>query len=200
MDRPSRVRVALLVSLTLLPFAWLPAVGASGGSGASVEKAAPDLAPLEEPGFVAAPSGIEPVAGALTVPQQMPRDPPPAPAPEGPLAKVADLVGSILSDLQGPGMSPNSAALGTTFQGVPDNFAVPPDTQGAVGPSHIVTAVNGGDATNDGFRIQTRAGVRTSGQSLNAFWGISDGSVDPRVKDLAGNSLATDNTWTFTTK
>jgi hypothetical protein len=29
---------------------------------------------------------------------------------------------------------------------------------------------------------------------------VRGGSVDPRVKDLAGNSLATDNTWTFTTK
>lgn len=54
-----------------------------------------------------------------------------------------------------------------------DGF-IPPDTQGAVGPNHLLTASNGT------VRAQTRSGINLRTASLQQFVGESD-AFDPRV-------------------
>jgi hypothetical protein len=69
-------------------------------------------------------------------------------------------------------------AVLTGFPGLGDNnTAVPPDTDGAVGPAHLVVALN------SQIEIQTRAGAPISSVSLLGFWSsLGVGSVtDPRV-------------------
>ena len=57
-------------------------------------------------------------------------------------------------------------ALITSFQGVlDDDTTIPPDTMGAVGPSHIV------EILNTGFTVYDKTGALVSAQvSLQAFW------------------------------
>jgi uncharacterized delta-60 repeat protein/uncharacterized repeat protein (TIGR01451 family) len=65
-----------------------------------------------------------------------------------------------------------------SFQAVPDNnFSIPPDTHGAVGPNHVMTVLN------TQVRIQDRKGVELSTVSLDTFWlPIGAGSAfDPKV-------------------
>ncbi|MCU1235878.1 MAG: hypothetical protein JWP63_3845, partial [Candidatus Solibacter sp.] len=67
------------------------------------------------------------------------------------------------------------------FLGLADNFtAIPPDTQGAVGPNHIVTMLN------TQVLIQSRSGVTLPNfpVTLNAFWsplGKFSDTFDPRI-------------------
>lgn len=72
-----------------------------------------------------------------------------------------------------PSPSPTSSfqALGD------DNSYVPPDTQGAVGPNHLMVTLN------SQIRIQTRTGTAISTTSLNGFWASLGYSsmFDPRV-------------------
>ena len=77
---------------------------------------------------------------------------------------------------------PGPAALSSTlgFEALPDdNTRVPPDTDGAVGPSHLVTMLN------TQVRIQDRAGADLGTVSLATFWTSATGLVgqpfDPRV-------------------
>jgi hypothetical protein len=51
---------------------------------------------------------------------------------------------------------------------------VPPDIGGAVGPAHVVTALN------DNIHIHTHAGQLVSTQALDVFWGVN-GCFDPRI-------------------
>ncbi len=65
------------------------------------------------------------------------------------------------------------------FQGIGDaNTSIPPDTHGAVGPNHIMTALN------TQVRIQSKTGTTTSTVTLNSFFatvGGGGGTFDPRV-------------------
>lgn len=65
------------------------------------------------------------------------------------------------------------------FLGIGDaNFSIPPDTHGAVGPNHIMTALN------TQVRIQSKTGATTSTVTLNSFFatvGGGGGTFDPRV-------------------
>jgi len=103
-----------------------------------------------------------------------------------------------------PPTAPEAAPLdvvtiGLNFQGSQlfiDSFSIPPDTMGAVGPSHIVEMING---RFDVYNKTTGAQVFT--RSLNEFWttvaGLTipsgDRTFDPRiVYDLAsGRWIAT---------
>src|SRR5437667_6677934 len=76
-----------------------------------------------------------------------------------------------------PGNSPSPS---TSFPAIPDDTTqIPPDTQGAVGPNHVMTMLN------SQVRIQSRTGTTNSTVSLYNFW--SSGGfffnrvVDPRV-------------------
>ena len=74
----------------------------------------------------------------------------------------------------GPGL-PDPTFSG--FLAASDDDYFPPDTDGAIGPNHVVTAVNGT------FSIQNRNGSQISNISTATFWsklGISD-IFDPRI-------------------
>jgi uncharacterized repeat protein (TIGR01451 family) len=76
------------------------------------------------------------------------------------------------------GPAPLSPALASSFQALPDNnTAIPPDTQGAVGPNHLMTTLN------TQIRIQDRTGVGLSPVSMSGFWASlgSPSAFDPRI-------------------
>lgn len=74
------------------------------------------------------------------------------------------------------GRSRYSPAPTRTFEGTGDNGTyIPPDTNGAVGTTHIVNAVNGT------VRITNRSGTHVSTVTLDAFFGGS-GAFDPRTR------------------
>ena len=74
---------------------------------------------------------------------------------------------------------PNAPGVVSSHGGTGDTGWLPPDTDGAVGPNHTVTAVNGG------FTVHTRAGALVSSTTLNGFWSsvLPSGanSFDPRI-------------------
>lgn len=63
------------------------------------------------------------------------------------------------------------------FEAIPDNnAAIPPDTYGSVGPSHVMTMLN------TQVRVQTKLGVTISTVSLATFWtSIAGSKFDPKV-------------------
>jgi len=66
------------------------------------------------------------------------------------------------------------------FEALPDNnTAIPPDTHGAAGPSHLMTMLN------TQVRIQDKTGANLSTVSLSSFWtggtGLSGDTFDPKV-------------------
>src|ERR1035437_8827109 len=81
--------------------------------------------------------------------------------------------------------APAAPATGTAqfsgFLGLADNFtAVPPDTEGAVGPQHVVTMLN------TQVMIHSRGGFARENfpTTLNAFWsplGKFSDTFDPRI-------------------
>ena len=86
---------------------------------------------------------------------------------------------SVQAEVASP--SPTGSFLGLGD----DNTSIPPDTQGAVGPNHVVTMLN------TQVRIQTRAGATLSTVSLDSFWSAVGGSpscFDPHIRfDPYGN-------------
>jgi len=68
-------------------------------------------------------------------------------------------------------------ALITNFEALPDNnTAIPPDTDGAAGPNHLMVMLN------TQVRIQTKTGTSLSTVSLSSFWSSLSGSpFDPKV-------------------
>jgi hypothetical protein len=73
---------------------------------------------------------------------------------------------------------PSAPSIALGFQGQTDTGTFPPDTMGAVGPNHVMTAVN------NGIRIQNRSGGFISSSTLLQFWsslgGLTD-VFDPKV-------------------
>ncbi len=70
-----------------------------------------------------------------------------------------------------PSPSPNQTFLGHVDPGQ----GIPPDTHGAVGPNHVVTA------TNDFLRIHTKNGAVISTVSITTFAGVPN-TCDPYIK------------------
>jgi len=92
--------------------------------------------------------------------------------PEEPMASQSRVVSqSSYSGDRAPAMSDDFLAL-------PDNgWVIPPDTNGAVGPSHLMVPLN------SQVRIQNKTGGNLSTVSLSSFWsglGVSD-VFDPLV-------------------
>ena len=86
-------------------------------------------------------------------------------------------IGTTLSELsaQSPAVSASFIALGD------DNTTIPPDTQGTVGPKHLMTTLN------SQVRIQNKDGTVVSTLSMNVFWssmGVVPNSVGTRDGDL----------------
>jgi uncharacterized repeat protein (TIGR01451 family) len=74
--------------------------------------------------------------------------------------------------------TPPSPGVSASFVGLlDDGTRFNPDTQGAVGPNHVITAVQ------SGMRIHDRSGAPISTVSLAAFWStvVSSTIYDPRV-------------------
>jgi len=87
--------------------------------------------------------------------------------------------------------SPLSPVLANNFLAELDNHTfIPPDTQGAAGPNHLVVALNSNIA------VQDRSGNNLTTVSLNGFWAPTGNSVttDPRVAYDPFN-----NRWIITT-
>jgi hypothetical protein len=84
-------------------------------------------------------------------------------------AASASPMGQTLA-LASPAPSASFAALGYTG-------GFPPDTDGAAGPNHLMTALNGG------IRIQSRSGQTLISATLDAFWSPvrSSGTFDPKI-------------------
>src|SRR5436190_15436449 len=104
----------------------------------------------------------------------------PMPGPREPADRVSPpRDGSRAAAPEEAGPAPLSPAPASSFQAVPDNnTAIPPDTQGAVGPNHLMTVLN------TQVRIQTRTGVVLSTVSLDFFWASvgSPSAFDPRIR------------------
>lgn len=79
--------------------------------------------------------------------------------------------------------SPASYSIGQNFTGSSynDSGFIPPDSMGAVGPSHIVELINGR------YAVFSKTGTFIEGSSLNAFWinaGVTPAgsfAFDPRI-------------------
>jgi hypothetical protein len=97
--------------------------------------------------------------------------------PTNPVNTFADPFGN--QDQNRAAQSVPSIAPVETFNALADNgTSIPPDVNGAVGTTHIITTLN------TQVRIQTRAGVTVSTVSLNSFFaGLSGvtGVFDPKV-------------------
>jgi len=102
---------------------------------------------------------------------------PPLPVPKDVVIGPVHLVPIPLTPAAGE--APLSPAPASSFQGIGDNnTTIPPDTHGAVGPNHLVVAVN------PNVRVQNRTGGVISTVSLNNFWTSvngGSGAFDPKV-------------------
>lgn len=96
-----------------------------------------------------------------------------------PIAQTATKLAPLATTSFGTGISPGPAK---TFKAeYLSGGSIPPDTMGAVGPSHVVTV------SNDRMHIQTREGVELSRMTLSSFWssvtlkGQVISAFDPKV-------------------
>ena len=98
----------------------------------------------------------------------------------GVAVQTATVIFSEVADIAAPVRSPQipSPAPATNFLALADNnTSTPPDTQGAVGPNHLMTTLN------TQIRIQSKAGGTLSTSTLSTFFGAlaSGGAYDPRL-------------------
>src|SRR2546430_8576602 len=106
--------------------------------------------------------------------------PSPMPGPKEPADRVSparDRSTAAAPAEAGPAAFPPAPA--SSFLALADDTtAIPPDTQGAVGPNHLMTVLN------TQVRIQTRTGVVLSTVSLDFFWASvgSPSAFDPRIR------------------
>ncbi len=186
--------VALLAagSATLAPAAAAPppagtsaspanTAAEASGSGVAGQRVVPDQQATVDMSELAAAAPAAPSAAGAQ-PVDVPRgDAPPDPTGAPPAALIRPDTTEHPADESGPTPEegdPNAPVLTGSFTGTGDTGWLPPDTDGAVGPNHVVTAINGG------FMIQTRAGTSVSQVTLNAFWASvlpSGNTFDPRI-------------------
>ncbi len=85
---------------------------------------------------------------------------------------------SATENPQGPAPDVPSPAASVSFQGLGDDLhTIPPDTNGAVGPNHVLSALN------THVRVHSKTGATISTATLDGFWspvGVT-GSFDPRT-------------------
>ena len=110
---------------------------------------------------------------------------------EGKLVKPGAYAASVQADVT------RTLTSALDFEAIPDNNVThPPDTQGAVGPSHIMTMLN------TEVRIQNKSGGVISTVALESFWAaLNGGPFDPRLHYdvIHGRWLAScsSRTWVF---
>lgn len=126
--------------------------------------------------------------------------------PGGPgplLQRRAAASGNAAQSTQAPDnlVEPNAPAVASpaplsTFKALEDNnTSIPPDTHGAVGPSHLMVVLN------TEIRIQTRTGAAVSTVSLDQFWAGMPGpwaSGNPATFDPKVLYDPYNNRWIFT--
>ncbi len=100
----------------------------------------------------------------------------PMPNPHSDTMVIGTAADSTTGDLPEP--AAQSPALTVNFLALPDNNStIPPDTQGTVGPNHLMVTLN------SRVRIQSKTGSTVSTVSLYSFWssmGVSE-TFDPRI-------------------
>ncbi len=101
------------------------------------------------------------------------------PTPEGPASPTGPPAAPPVAPDPTPGPSVPSPSPDASFAGLGDNnTTIPPDTQGTVGPNHLMVALN------SEVRIQNKSGGTVSTVSLNFFWssltGVT-GVFDPKL-------------------
>src|SRR6266853_501532 len=103
----------------------------------------------------------------------------PMPGPKEPGERISPLRDDPMSAAPAEaGPAPLSPAPASSFQALSDNnLAVPPDTPGTVGPSHLMTVLN------TQVRIQDRTGALLSTVSMNSFWASvgNPSAFDPKI-------------------
>jgi len=160
----------VLFGAFVCPVAGQDAEPIAGTPGVPDADAVIDLrsAPAEAPLAEAAPRAGEVAPRPVPRPADLPRPlPPGARAPRAPAA-----VGALPL---GP-----SPSITESFLALPDvNTAIPPDTDGAVGPGHLMVTLN------TQVRIQNRDGsLAVADRSLNGFWSAvngGSGAFDPHT-------------------
>lgn len=111
--------------------------------------------------------GLTNVTVSQATPPSMPRGASDFPGiheqPGGAAQGSGTVSANSIEALNAPGTP--SPPMATSFLALDDNnFAIPPDTHGAVGPNHVMTTLN------TQIRIQDRNGTNISTVSLSAFW------------------------------
>ncbi len=156
--------LAVAMAATLTP-AGPATAGGNGESATSVGSATVNMADLD--GRTDAGARLQPPDLVTGPAYDVPDGLPPAADPGGPLDPP----------FGDPGAA-DPPSVGASFQAIGDNNTfIPPDTHGAVGTSHVVTALN------PQVRVQDRVGTVLSTTTLLSFWtgfGLTD-VFDPRM-------------------
>jgi hypothetical protein len=118
----------------------------------------------------------------VTEPKKRPPRPPVPPDARVQQVPAADAAKAPAPLVPAPVLAASFPALGD------NNTSIPPDTQGAAGPNHVMTTLN------TQVRIQNKAGGNLSTVSLDGFW-ASTGAVDPFDPKLLYDPFA--NRWIF---
>lgn len=164
--------VLVLVALALLAGVALPPRGAAQGG----QQGSPGRADQRTTIVLAEVARRE----ALTPPRAHPAPPEPGALPLAlPLPTGAEAHASAVVGRQGAATDEPSPAPRASFAAIGDDgTAIPPDTQGAVGPEHVMTTLN------SQVRVQDRAGRVLLTLSLAGFW-ASLGEPSPFDPKLA---------------
>lgn len=115
------------------------------------------------------------------------RTPPSSRAPRRTSTAAAPALSSALPIPSTPLVSSPSPALAFEALG-DDDTAIPPDTQGAVGPNHLMVTLN------NSVRVQDRSGAQVSLVTLDSFWS-STGALDVFDPKLVYDHMA--GRWIF---
>lgn len=120
------------------------------------------------------------VATYVTEPKVVPFMPGPKPRSLDDATDGMQPLSSLVEDSAGTGGEPLAVEIVDDFRALGDNnAAIPPDTMGAAGPSHLMTMLN------TQVRIQNKTGTTTSTVTLDTFWtngtGLMGNPFDPKV-------------------
>jgi hypothetical protein len=161
-------QVASVVVLVLLSHILAAQQAVRGQRGKAAAHAVVNFKELAQREALAPKQAVEPVmVPFLRTPRRTPPAAGAAAQPSAPALKAA------------PAPLVPSPSPAASFEAMADNdTAIPPDTQGAVGPNHLMVALN------NGVRIQNRSGTEISQVTLATFWNSTgaSGVFDPKLR------------------
>jgi uncharacterized repeat protein (TIGR01451 family) len=169
-----RCAIAVLALVAVLPArAQAPHAGIAGMAGRKATVNFADLA-LQEARAPLAPKAPRAIHRPMPGPEE--------PAGAAPLSSAESVTAAAPAEASPIPLSPATAS---SFVALPDNnTTIPPDTNGAAGPNHLMTALN------SEVRIQDKTGANLSTVSLDTFWSSlgNPNAFDPRLAyDPYGN-------------